>query len=399
MNEQKLYSITLDYKDDLDEDEFADLDVFAQDVSDSITKPELSSEVKSVNFGAVTICGLAAIVFIGRAIWIWRSDNISVTEGAKSAGTAASYLAIGVTLPLRSRSLSHSEPVRRLLAVREHYADQKEDKIRFYMRLASLMVPLAVVAGAVAPVISWHQLMHEKPDGDGLFAQSALISSCFACWVVWFLGMLIFGPAKVEEAMLDASTVAIKGLISDMSINYEFADIDWERMARKHRTVDNLLLQVWDANCVGGQWSFRVFVSFVVSVALCALAVGHPNMSMRVTYYVVGAIFAAGGSALLFRVSFVTSMCIGTDGNQKTIITTAWRFVGRIAGKNEEALSPLQTVAYQTFLTYLQLSTMGIKLLGVLITPSTVVNVAGKMLLYVPVTLTVLGRLLYPELD
>jgi len=85
-------------------------------------------------------------------------------------------------------------------------------------------------------------------------------------------------------------------------------------------------------------------------------------------------------------------MCHGVAANSESLVSETLKFVAQLppmVNRKERD----QVLSYHIFLTYLQTSASGVQVFGMPLTYQVVLSIAVKMIVYVPVALSMLGAL------
>lgn len=423
MKEQDLYedNSETDQDSSADEDQDLNVDVFA--TRRTYTKYRLAKSLRdgqSAGFfpklHLVAVFYIVAVItFVVRAVLLSMDKDWSCFEVVASICFAVHYVAVGVVLPRCAASIGKGRPIRRMVTVRAKYPDCQGTSIMTFVSVAARVSPIVVLFGFAAPILSLWQLKTEEAGRDGIYEFSPLTLASTTCILLWILGMMFFGPAKIEEAALDASMVAIRGVIGDITHPPAFAQdfrsdnkygkdeegaatasfvelVDWDLIARKYRCLDSLLEALWALDNVGGLWATRIVTLFFWSIALGAVGMGHPDAVLRWVYRAFGVIFAAGGAFLLMRLAAVTALCEATGARSGSILSAVQQYVGKTQGASLQ-----QMLKFQNLLIYVQHNGMGIEVYGVAITYSLVLRTVQTLCFYVPLIFTVLEQFFYPH--
>ncbi|CAK0862975.1 unnamed protein product [Prorocentrum cordatum] len=305
------------------------LDVFTVfDVKKSV-EFEPSSRLSRYRFLVVlTLSGMSAASFCIHGLLIWRENASLSGDGLSSfaamyddkptflnwfqnSAAVCIYITIGVVLPVLARYRGAS--LDQVLSVAYKY-DERLAMSYWYMLCSFIVWP--VMFGLVAPVLIWMPRLL----GDHLHKS-------IDHWVpisvfIWTIGMLSFGPSRVEEAGISAVFAIVTGVarqVDDMSAE----NISWEKVLNLARATDYLLAEAFKWNCLGRLIIFRVAIFFLLATGFGLVGLFHHKPPLRHMYQSFGVMSAVCGSALLFRLGRISESCSGTtpaSGGLKAVL-------------------------------------------------------------------------------
>lgn len=345
---------------------------------------------------------IATLVLAGRATLIATGTQWKFEDCCMAFGLPCIYFLIGVIVPIFSWQVAKSAPMMCILTHRYHYQDIEDESMPF-MIATQVVRPLSQVAGLVAPTLTslqlW-QVVHAWRRGAGLVVTNFTFSTplpLLLCTFVGLAGMLFFGSGWVDEFVLDASLVSIEGLIheigeppvdvADSELEVGRQQFRWNELAIHHRALNLALTRLWDVPCAGGLWILRIAILMASSLMLGGLSVSHEDARVRWTWGIAGVVLALGAVILLLRLAAATARCSDIGADARSILTVSRDFSGLHMGAADAE-------AYRAFMLYLNTAEMGISIWGIMITYGCVLNIASKVIVYIPLALQALGHVL-----
>lgn len=361
---------------------------------------QISDNVVSVTNTELLLSFLSACAFVGRGGFIYISQKghgPAIGEIAKAFAIAYIYILIGIVTPLWSKRISTSTGMERILTIRDAYRAEKYESWSQFLFVAKLSWPIGMICGCAAPVLSTFQLVKVHCSDAGTYVDAKYSGFIFALLFGWFVSCLVFGSVKLDEAALEATVVCIRGIRTDIVKHDKALHVideelgwtpspEWSKVAQRIVKLHEVMLEIWDAHSAGGLWLARIILLLLASIAMAAVAVGHPLFFMAQSFRVVGITFAAAAITLTWQLAKVTNLC--TDPLQKdSLLSTVLAHLGRDG----------TDANYHSLRSWLQTQSMGISLAGIRVTGQLALNMASNLLVYVPLASVILGKLLYPD--
>lgn len=201
---------------------------------------------------------------------------------------------------------------------------------------------------------------------------------------------------KVCSAGIDVviSMMGITGQRNKPSLN-EFAEsgniVDWHAVANAYRKLDIRMEQLWSLNHASAILVPLLMIRLLSAFYLVVIALA--TLDIQIQILLIFGAFALLGNAtvMLWPVACVTDKCINGTSKaglaNEAIPAVATRFVG------DRSLSPEQRIDHFRFLQFIQTTTVGVEICGILITKAFVLNVARQLVTSFPLIMTVLSNL------
>lgn len=372
---------------------------FDTDTLVSLSDPFLDDHVLFV----VAVHTFGMISYTVRAIALCFFLHGSSLEVIKASCMAALYLLSGVVLPLQKFFVAWAPCMRRMLIVRHIYKKHKDKGNQVATSMTWIYNnpwPIILVLALVAPIISIFQMFWERPDEHGNYNASLLTNSMLVGAGCWLFAMLSGGVAKADRVLLDASRVAMLGVLEDMKTSIDHVldelarnntyerDLDdaWKQVAKKVLLLDELLEEAWSLQHAGGVCACRISVLIGASFVLSGIGAGHPYAYMRWLYRAFAFLYASAGLFLLSRLALVTRHYMDTRSQGVSIKSTSMKYVDTRCA---------DSTSYHSFMMYLSMSESGVQFAGKSVTIDVVLNLSVKVLVYAPVAIALLGHFLY----
>jgi len=184
-----------------------------------------------------------------------------------------------------------------------------------------------------------------------------------------------FEQADFERASLDSS--------------HHEQEQQWIELSRHHWYLQKALIELWDLDCIGLLWSTRIALLAAASLGLEAYGIGKSDPVLRYTIQGVGFCLAALSSLIMLRLAEVTKLCMGHKLGAQTLLA--------VTLKQQVDLSRVtQQNNFEIFCNRVSHQKMGVEIGGMLVDHKLVLGMIARVLVYVPVTLGVLGAYLHP---
>lgn len=362
-----------------------------------------SSSGAGEHFKWLAVYIFATLVLVARAMLVAIGTGWRWNDCCMALGPPCIYFLVGVIVPIFSWRVAKSAPMMRIMAHMYHYQNIKEESLFRFMTASRIVRPLSQVAALIAPILAgvqmWHMwnIWHE---GSGFVVTTLFFSTplpLLLCTFLGLAGMLFFGSGWVDELALDASLVAIEGLVQEIEKPVMDADgsslpgkFKWNEITIHHQHLNQTLTQLWDYSCAGGLWILRIAILLVSSLVLGGLSISHPDALVHWAWGVGGVALALAGVVLLLRLAAATARCSDSSATARSVFTAAREYSG-------VHMDASDAEAYRVFVLYLNTTTMGVTICDVMITYSLVFSIARKVIVYIPVALQLLGHFLCPD--
>jgi hypothetical protein len=310
-------------------------------------------------------------------------------------------------MPFWSCSIGYSKALLCLLVHRDHYHELKSkgESIRLITRLAPFLSFPSFLASLVAPfhVCLLSQYSYAEQASEKYATGLQMYHFCvLAISFPGLLGVLYFISGQTGELAIDASVVAVRGLIFEM----QKPERDWSKILEQHWFLDKALGNVWGVNQVGGLWLFRTCLLFVMGFAFGAYSLSIPHSSWHYILIGVGFVMSLAGVQMLFLLAKITDLCQNSRVGHESVIAVANEQM--ILGESWEDrckrdMPPSEDVDVEAaaqmelkgpHLRYLEKNQMGVTILGVLVTYQLVFDIFMKTAVYLPVAFGIAGQVL-----